>query len=72
MLFSPGATRTKLGSSLKLSFCFLPVVSPQNINKHVKTSVDSMSGRIHYIAPESGEFLSLATIITMVIRLFAR
>ncbi|XP_065889694.1 nuclear receptor-binding protein-like isoform X2 [Dysidea avara] len=43
-------------------------ISPQNINKHVKTSVDSMSGRIHYIAPESGE---LVATITMVMRLFA-
>ena len=29
-------------------------VSPQDINKHVKTSVNNLSGAVHYMAPESG------------------
>ena len=37
--------------------CFLSV-SPQDINKHVKTSVN-ISGSVHYMAPESGLLVSI-------------
>lgn len=40
-------------------------VSPQDINKHVKTSVNILSGAVHYMAPESG-LLCLLITITMV------
>ena len=33
---------------------FSLLVSPQDINKHVKTSVNNISGAVHYMAPESG------------------
>lgn len=45
----------------------LSAVSPQDINKHVKTSVNNLSGAVHYMAPESGLlYVSLVFIIIMV------